>query len=207
MASGTVQYFSKSRVETFSDGVYAIVLTLLVLEIKVPHIENVDSVHELGVALIHMLPKVISWVASFLIVCVIWVNHHRIFEQLQTITHSLFWLNANLLFWSSFIPFPTALMGDYVSNPLALAVFGVILAFSALAFFLMRINILKNTSVLKPDVDVTQFRKATTRSLIFGPGFYVAGAMLSFVHTYIAIVIFLFVPLYFIFFNSTKSSK
>jgi uncharacterized membrane protein len=127
-------------------------------------------VNELSAALLHMLPKVISWVASFLIVCVIWVNHHRIFEQLQTITHSLFWLNANLLFWSSFIPFPTALMGDYVSNPLALAVFGVILAFSALAFFLMRINILKNRSVLKSDADIVQFKKATTRWawLLFG---------------------------------------
>src|SRR5690349_15153669 len=117
-------YFSKSRVETFSDGIFAIIVTLLVLEIHVPEISNPTSRHELLKALYDLLPKILSWIVSFLIVCVIWVNHHRIFEQMKVVTHRLFWLNANLMLWCSFIPFPTAMMGDYVNNAIALALFG-----------------------------------------------------------------------------------
>lgn len=198
-------YFSKSRIETFSDGVFAIIITLLVLEIKVPEIENHLSKEELWHSLILLLPKIISWMVSFLIVCVIWVNHHRIFEQLQTVTHSLFWLNANLLLWCSFIPFPTALMGDYLNNPIALATFGFILSLAALGFTLIRFNILKNTFVLKPEVDLAHFKIATTKSILFGPVLYLLGAGFSFINTYIAFAIFFFIPIYFIFYNSTKT--
>ncbi|MFX4975067.1 TMEM175 family protein, partial [Acinetobacter baumannii] len=81
---------------------------------------------ELFKALINLLPKILSWIVSFLIVCVIWVNHHRIFDQIKIVTHRLFWLNANLLLWCSFIPFPTALMGDYLNNPVSVIAFGMI---------------------------------------------------------------------------------
>lgn len=90
-------YFSKARVEAFSDGVFAIIVTLLVLEIKVPHIHQPDSVGELSAALYALLPKLISWIISFLMVCVIWVNHHRLLNQIANITHGIFWLNALLL--------------------------------------------------------------------------------------------------------------
>ncbi len=203
--SNQSNYFSKSRVETFSDGVFAIIITLLVLEIKVPEIENHSSKQELLNALILVLPKVISWIVSFLIVCVIWVNHHRIFEQLQTVTHGLFWFNANLLLWCSFIPFPTALMGDYLNNPIALSTFGFILSLAALGFTLMRFHILKNDFVLKPEVEKSYFKSATTKSILFGPILYLTGSGMSFINTYIAFGIFFFIPLYFIFFNSKKA--
>ncbi|WP_332367617.1 TMEM175 family protein [Spirosoma telluris] len=99
-----MNYFSKSRVEAFSDGVFAIIVTLLVLEIKVPHIDHHESVAELTGALYALLPKFISWIISFLMVCVIWVNHHRLLNQIANITHAIFWLNALLLLWCSFIP-------------------------------------------------------------------------------------------------------
>ncbi|HNQ16135.1 MAG TPA: TMEM175 family protein, partial [Pyrinomonadaceae bacterium] len=75
-----MNYFTKGRVEAFSDGIFAIIVTLLVLEIKVPHIADHDSVGELAAQLWNLAPKVIAWMISFLTVCVIWVNHHRIFE-------------------------------------------------------------------------------------------------------------------------------
>lgn len=203
--SNQSNYFSKTRIEAFSDGVFAIILTLLVLEIKVPDIENHSSKQALFHALISLLPKVISWIVSFLIVCVIWVNHHRIFEQLQTITHGLFWFNANLLLWCSFIPFPTALMGDYLDNPIALATFGIILSLAALGFAIMRFHILQTDYVLKPEVDKSHFKTATKKSILFGPVLYLVGSAMSFLNTYIAIGIFFFIPLYFIFFNSTKT--
>lgn len=200
-------YFSKARVETFSDGIFAIIVTLLVLEIKVPEIENHNSVPELLQALKHLFPKVLSWIVSFLIVCVIWVNHHRIFEQIKVVTHSLFWLNANLLLWCSFIPFPTALMGDYVNNPVSLIAFGIILSLMALSFSIIRINLLRNAFALNDNTDLKQYKVATTRSLVFGPALYLLGAACSLIHPYLAFAIYFFIPLYFIFYNSSKTKE
>lgn len=207
MASERKDYFSKARVETFSDGIFAIIVTLLVLEIKVPEIANHNSPAELARALWLLLPKIISWMVSFLIVCVIWVNHHRIMEQVTFVTHGLFWHNANLLLWCSFIPFPTALMGDYITNPVSLIAFGVILAFMAFSFFLLRVNIIKNSYILQAGADLAHFKKATTNSLLFGPVLYLSGAAASLLHPYIAFGIYLFIPLYFIFFTSTKTAE
>ena len=205
MKNVTINYFSKSRVETFSDGIFAVIITLLVLEIKAPEINNHSSIEELFKALIVLLPKILSWIVSFLILCVIWVNHHRIFEQIKTVTHSIFWLNANLLMWCTLIPFPTALLGDYINNPMALITFGLIMSLAAFAFTLMRWNILKNTDILNDNVDLIHFKKATTKSLIFGPALYLSGAALSLIHPYISFTIYFFIPIYFIFFNSAKT--
>ena len=110
----TINYFSKARVETFSDGVFAIIVTLLVLEIKIPTIDNYESSKALLDALVLIIPKMLTWMISFLIICVIWVNHHRIFEQIKTITHGIFWFNANLLMWCSLIPFPKSCCFNYI---------------------------------------------------------------------------------------------
>ena len=144
-----MNYFSKARVEAFSDGVFAIVVTLLVLEIKVPHLELTDSGAELWTALYALLPTVLSWVLSFLILCVIWVNQHRIMNQITNITHRIFWLNTALLLVCSFIPFPTALLGDYPMNPVSSIVFGLVMALMALSFNALRWQALRDPDVLK----------------------------------------------------------
>lgn len=101
---------------------FAIVVTLLVLEIMVPHVANHGSVSDLLRALLDLAPKFASWVISFLTVCAIWMNHHRLFQLIGRLDRGLFWWNANLLLCTSFIPFPTALMGDYPGNRLAVSV-------------------------------------------------------------------------------------
>jgi len=205
--NNTQNYFSKTRLETFSDGIFAIIITLLVLEIKVPEISNHHSMFELIHALWLLLPKIISWMVSFLIICVIWVNHHRIFEPIKIITHSFFWLNANLLLWCAFIPFPTAMLGDYLTNPVSVIFFGIILAFMSFSFYLIRINIIRNTFILQETIDLDHYKKANRRSLIFGPVLYLAGAVCSFIHPYLSLVIYLFIPLYFIFYNSFQEKN
>lgn len=85
--------FSKNRVEAFSDGIFAIIVTLLVLEIKVPHIGDHHSTGELFAALKGLLPKFLSWIISFFTVAVIWVNHHRIFKQIGQLDNGIFWWN------------------------------------------------------------------------------------------------------------------
>jgi uncharacterized membrane protein len=191
--------FSKTRVEAFSDGIFAIIITLLVLEIKVPHIEDHHSPEGLTAALFNLLPKLISWIISFFTVAVIWVNHHKLFKQFRQIDHGIFWWNALLLLWTTFIPFPTAVLGDYPGNPASLILYGSVMALMALSFTLMRWYVLRNPALLEETTDIVLFRKGTVLSLIFGPAFYLAGVAVSWVHPYISFAIFLSIPVYFIF--------
>ncbi len=204
MALNRESYFNKSRVEALSDGIFAVSITLLVLGIRVPEIHNHQSMSELAKALLTLIPKLLSWIISFLIVCVIWVNHHHIFKQLKIVTKSIFWFNANLLLWSTLIPFPTALMGDYVNNPLSLITFGIINLLLSFSFYFLRKNIIKNDFVLKENVDRTHYKNATRKLLIFGPILYVLGILSSLIHPYIAFTIYFFIPFYFVFFSSSK---
>ena len=191
--------FSKTRVEAFSDGVFAIIITLLVLEIKVPHVEHHDSVPDLLHSLLGLTPKLVSWIISFLIVCVIWVNHHRVLESIKAVDNPLLWLNANLLLWCSFIPFPTALMGDYVHNPLAVFFFGIVMSFAALGFTFIRMYLKKHPELLQVPPAPGLHKREVTRSFLFGPVFYWAGASFAWVSPVISLVIYFLIPVYFIF--------
>ena len=108
-----------TRVEAFSDGVFAIVVTLLVLELKVPALKDHGSVAEL-------LPKFLSWLISFIIVCKFWLNHHHILGLARNANFGFVWLNSLFLMGQSFIPFPTALVGEYPDNKLAVSAFGIV---------------------------------------------------------------------------------
>ena len=172
----------KGRVEALSDGVFAIVVTLLVLEIRVPHVEAHGSVGELAGALLALAPKFVSWVISFVTVCVIWVNHHRVLALVGRIDNGLFWRNANLLLWTSFIPFPTALMGDYPDNRLAASFYGGVMFLMAFAFVLIRWHMLSNAELMQPDADRAAFRAGTRFSILMGPVAYAVGACLAWVN-------------------------
>jgi uncharacterized membrane protein len=191
--------FSKNRVEAFSDGIFAIIITLLVLEIKVPHIEVTHSTAELQKALLGLLPKMISWIISFFTIAVIWVNHHKIFKQVKILDAGIFWWNAMLLLWSSFIPFPTAVLGDYPDNKTSIVLYGLVMALMAASFSLMRFYILRKPGLLEESVDLTLFRKGTVMSVLFGPAMYLTGVVFGFLHPYLAFAIFIGIPVYFIF--------
>ncbi len=191
--------FSKSRVEAFSDGIFAIIVTLLVLEIKVPHVEDHGSASALTASLIRLFPKFISWIISFFTVAVIWVNHHRLFKQFRVIDHGIFWWNALLLLWTSFIPFPTAVLGDYPGNAASVVLYGSVMALMAASFTLMRWHVLRNPSLLEETTDMLSFRKGTILSLLFGPALYLAGVAFSWIHPAVSFAIYLAIPIYFIF--------
>jgi uncharacterized membrane protein len=196
--------FSKSRVEAFSDGIFAIIITLLVLEIKVPHIEDHHSPAELLAALLGLFPKFMGWIISFFTVAVIWVNHHKLFKQFKQLDQGIFWWNALLLLWTSFIPFPTAVLGDYPGNMTSVIFYGSVMALMALSFTLMRWYVLRNPELLEETVDAVKFRKGTILSLIFGPCLYFSGVAVSLLHPYLSFAIYLAIPVYFIF--SEKNS-
>ncbi|MFL5896582.1 MAG: TMEM175 family protein [Thermoleophilaceae bacterium] len=103
---------TKSRVEAFSDGVFAIAITLLVLEIKVPKAGEHTLWHDLG----NLWPSFAAFVVSFFTIGVIWVNHHALYDRIRTSTRTLLFLNLFLLLWVSFIPFPTALVAEHLRD-------------------------------------------------------------------------------------------
>jgi uncharacterized membrane protein len=188
----------RGRVEALSDGVFAIVVTLLVLELKVPHVADHGSPSALAGALVELLPKLLSWVVSFLTVCVVWMNHHRLFRLMARIDHGLFWWNANLLLWTSLIPFPTALLGDYPSNPVASSAYGGVMLLMALAFVLMRRRMLAVPGLLRDDVDREAFLRGTRASLRMGPIAYLMGAILAWVSAPVAFAWYAAIPAYFV---------
>jgi TMEM175 potassium channel family protein len=189
---------SIGRVEALSDGVFAIVITLLVLEMKVPHLPENHSADEMTAALVALSLKFVSWVISFATVCVIWLNHHRLFRNVRKVDHWLFWLNANLLLWTSFIPFPTALMGDYPSSRVAASFYGAVMLMMALAFVLIRLHILRHPDLLHESVDRAFFRKMTIRSVLMGPVAYGIGALLAWVGPPLAFLCYAFIAGYFV---------
>jgi len=196
--------FTKNRVEAFSDGVFAIIVTLLILEIKVPDIQESGSVLALRDSLTALLPKFVSWVISFLTLCIVWMNHHRLFDMFKGINVGLFWLNVNLLLWVCFVPFPTALMGDYPHNPLAVAFYGAIMACTGISFVLTRLYGLKHKSLLKETVSLKKYKRAILFAFIFAVCLYCAGACLAWVHTYFSFAVYFLIAFYFVFSFATK---
>ena len=191
--------FSKSRVETFSDGIFAIIITLLVLEIKVPHIDAPLSSKNLLESLMAILPKFISWIISFFTIAVIWVNHHRLFKQFKILDSGIFWWNTVLLMWTTFIPFPTAVLGDYPSNFLSIVFYGLVMSLMAASFSFMRFYVIRKKDLLEENVNFDQFKKGTMMSVLFGPVMYLSGILLEFIHPWLSFTVYLGIPVYFSF--------
>lgn len=125
-----------NRMEAFSDGVLAIIITIMVLEFQVPEGHDWHALLELG-------PKVLSYIFSFVYVGIYWNNHHHLLHMVRTMNGRLMWLNLLLLFWLSLIPFTTAWMGEsrFAATPTAL--YGIVLLIAALAYRLLQLAIIR----------------------------------------------------------------
>lgn len=121
---------NKGRLEAFSDGVIAIIITIMVLELKVPHTDTLD-------ALIPLTPVFLSYLLSFIILGIYWSNHHHLFQVVKHIKGGVLWANLHLLFWLSLTPFVTAWMGENSFTSVPVAFYGVVLFFSAIAYFIL----------------------------------------------------------------------
>ena len=120
----------KGRLEAFSDGVIAIIITIMVLELKAPH------GHDLA-ALVPLLPVFISYVLSFVFIAIYWNNHHHMLQAAKTVNGKVLWANSHLLFWLSLIPFVTAWMGENGFSEWTVALYGVDLLFCAVAYYIL----------------------------------------------------------------------
>ena len=183
------------RVEAFSDGVLAIVITLLVLELRVPHLRDALSHGEAWAALQGLLPKFVSFLLSFAYVAIFWVNHKHFFGRVAALNPGLLWLNNLLLLFLCFVPFPTAFVGEYPANPVALALFAVVLLCAGLTFTLMW-HWAHRWGLMRASVGATEVREAV-RTGLMGPPLYAFAAGGAFAAPWIAWSIFGAVPAFF----------
>ncbi|HUR30176.1 MAG TPA: TMEM175 family protein [Saprospiraceae bacterium] len=126
---------NKNRMETFSDGVIAIIITIMVLEMRAPHSADFASLRPL-------LPVIMSYLLSFIYLGIYWNNHHHLMSTVKQISGGILWANLHLLFWLSLVPFVTAWMGENEFARATLALYGIILLMSAIAYYVLQGQIL-----------------------------------------------------------------
>ena len=172
----------KDRLAAFSDGVIAIIITIMVLELKVPH--GAGWAVLAGVA-----PNFVSYVLSFIYLAIYWNNHHHLFQTVTRVDGLILWANCHLLFWLSLIPAATAWMGDNFLAPVPTAVYGAILLMPAIAYLLLQKAILRKQgarSVLAKALG--QDLKGKLSALL-----YIAGIALAFVNPWMSVALYVLV--------------
>ena len=153
---------SLSRLEMFSDGVFAIAITLLILEIKVPPIDSIHSADDLVNALLHLWPSYFAFVYSFGGILVQWILHHNTFNHLDKTSRSFLYTNGFLLFTIVFFPFPTALLAEYINTEYAMPAivfYGMASVINALAWFLFIRSIKKPKRLLNDAFSPEEYNK------------------------------------------------
>lgn len=138
----------KTRLEAFSDGVIAILITIMVLELKVPHGESLEALQGL-------LPVFLSYVLSFIYLGIYWNNHHHMIHTCKAISGGILWANLHLLFWLSLVPFVTGWMGENHFAAMPTMVYGLVLLMAALSYYVLQLVIIANqgpNSILKKAV-------------------------------------------------------
>jgi uncharacterized membrane protein len=181
-----------NRIEAFSDGVIAIILTIMILDLKVP---NDALAQGFWAGLLGpLLPKLIIYVLSFVVIAIIWVRHHHLLHAARHATRPLLWSNIHLLLWMSIIPITTALLGENPLSPIAVAVYGFVLAANAGAFMLLRWCIARDT---RNDGGLMRLHVTMLQRGSFTIVLYALSVPLAFVSVYISLAIFVLMPLLF----------
>ncbi|MCW3085430.1 MAG: hypothetical protein JWP12_2796 [Bacteroidetes bacterium] len=170
----------KGRLEAFSDGVIAIIITIMVLELKIPeggHFENLKP----------LLSVFLCYILSFINIGIYWNNHHHLLHATEKVTGSILWANMHLLFWLSLMPFVTAWMGENHFAALPVAVYGADLVLCAIAYYILQTLILKEHSKNSP------FVKALGKDLKgkISPILYLIGIPFAFVNTWISGILYI----------------
>ncbi len=175
---------NKNRVEAFSDGVLAIIITIMIIEIKAPHENSFE-------ALVPLIPIFLSYLLSFAYIGIYWNNHHHLFQATKTINGTVLWLNMHLLFWLSLIPFATSWIGEEHFASVPMSIYGFVLLMCAIAYNLLQnklIHLHGEESILQQAIKKDKKGKI---SLLC----YIAAIPLAFVSTWISGLLFIAVAL------------
>lgn len=174
----------KGRLEAFSDGVLAIIITIMVLELKVPHEPNLAALRPL-------IPVFLSYILSFIYLGIYWNNHHHLLQAVRQVNGNVLWANLHLLFWLSLVPFVTAWTGENHFAALPVAFYGIVLFCAAIAYYIL-------TRVL-----IAHHGKDSTLAMAIGRDFkgkislviYALGIGLSFVNSWLAFLFYVLVAI------------
>ncbi len=186
---------STGRLEAFSDGVIAIIITVMVFDLKFTSLPTEQTLWE---DIKPLVPKFISYTLSFLMLAIMWVNHHQLFHQIKYANRKLLWLNIHLLFWMSLIPFATNFIGSNPLLPHASFVYGIIFFTNASGFTLIRNYVSGKVKLVHESIPKNQMISAKRKNWL-GMTLYLFAAVIAFVSVNISFIIFLIAPLlYFI---------
>jgi uncharacterized membrane protein len=173
-----------TRLEAFSDGVLAIIITIMVLELKVPHAVELAALQP-------VLPVLLSYVLSFIYLGIYWNNHHHLFQATEEVSGGILWANLHLLFWLSLFPFTTAWMGENHLAAIPTAIYGFVLLMAAIAYLVLQRTIIAkegHESLLAQAIGKDRKGKIS-------PFLYLAAIPLSFVSSWIAGGLYVFAAL------------
>lgn len=173
-----------SRLEAFSDGVLAIVLTIMVLELKVPLGENLMSLKP-------YIPKLINYILSFIYVGIYWNNHHHLFHAVEKVNGAILWSNLHLLFWLSLLPVTSGWMNEYVSSTYPVAIYGFVLFMSSTAFVILEMHALKLEG---QDSTIGTSLKNKRKEIISTLGYFL-GIILSFIQPEVGVAVYFLVAI------------
>jgi uncharacterized membrane protein len=174
-----------NRLEAFSDGVIAVIITIMVLELKVPSDSSFAPMRTLA-------PHFLSYLLSFLVVAIMWVNHHHMIHSARRADARLLWSNNTLLFWMSLVPFVTAFMGNHWRDPRAVALYGIVLTLCSLSFALLRSAIICHH---RDNPEMVEYHRKIQSKNLYSLMLYLASAPLAFIDVRISFAIFVFVAL------------
>lgn len=174
----------KDRLAAFSDGVIAVIITIMVLEMKVPHSADLAALKDLA-------PVFLSYVLSFIYVAIYWNNHHHFFQLVDKVNGGILWANFHLLFWLSLVPFATGWMGENHFDAIPTAVYGFSLLMPAIAWYVMQ------SVIIRSQGSHSLLAQAVGRDIKgrISPLCYASAIGLAFVHTWISDAIYAVVAL------------
>lgn len=189
---------STNRLEAFSDGVFAVAITLLVLNLQVPQIAASVVSQELVPKLFELWPKLLSYALSFVIVGIYWVAHHNTFHYIKRSDRNLLWLNILLLMCIVFLPFPTALLGQYPEQRVSVIIYAGTLVLTGLVLQSLWWYATSRYRLVDSNIDPRLVQRATRRNLT-APLLYLLAIGISLFSVPASLVLFILVPVYYIF--------
>ena len=176
---------STTRLEAFSDGVFAIAITLLILEIKVPHAE-----HGLWAGLAALWPSYVAFAMSFIVILIMWVSHHELMHMIQRVNYPILFVNGLLLLTVTFVPFPTAVLAEHLNTPAArsaVTFYCATFAVNGLVWNVM-FNTMVRSGCLRPEINAETIA-GVRRAYHLGLTVYVAAALLAFVQPWLGLLL------------------
>ncbi len=180
---------TSARLEAFSDGVIAIIVTIMVLELRAP-------AQPTWPALLKVAPTFVSYGLSFLVVAIMWANHHHFIHAVHEVTARLLWSNLNLLFWMSLVPFVTEFLGKNHLQPMPVALYALDLSLCGGSFWVLRTELVRQD---RNDTYLSDYHARVQRKNLFSASLYFMAAPLAYVSVYASFFIFGLIPaLYFL---------